>query len=430
MTTLNNYRSRDFGRAITVRCWTPGAIECLERSCNCKDCFYKDFFEKGQTGGYRQKCQMKASVLELIRTIGMPEGFKQKTFIQSTEKEKEPKMETLNLSENEKRKFIEQITNKEFEVCDLLCNGATYPQIAKKLFISETTVKTHVNNIFQKLQVNDRTQAVLRCQEIGIGKTFVQKSEEQYIMSECIQTTDYSKFKFSKANRKSLSETHIEKLVRSIRLNGYMHAFPIIVNPDMLVIDGQHRFNACRRLKMPIFYVVQNNKIENILPLINNTQLKWNIVDWINYYSQNGNENYILFQQFCIKYSLSPTNGIIILFKGKTSGSQTQMLQQELLNFSQAEFETCSAIAQKVKTITKMLKIDSGKLISAIVFLLFHECFDIKRLLKKLEYLARTFQKTTNTREYLKQLQEVYNHRSREDSTDFMNDYDKMIAKK
>ena len=44
---------------------------------------------------------------------------------------------------------------------DLLTQGVTYKGVAGKLYISETTVKTHVNNIFQKLQVNDRTQAVL-----------------------------------------------------------------------------------------------------------------------------------------------------------------------------------------------------------------------------------------------------------------------------
>ena len=50
---------------------------------------------------------------------------------------------------------------EEEEVLELLTQGITYKGVANKLFISETTVKTHVNNIFQKLQVNDRTQAVL-----------------------------------------------------------------------------------------------------------------------------------------------------------------------------------------------------------------------------------------------------------------------------
>lgn len=57
--------------------------------------------------------------------------------------------------------LLTYLTSREEEVLDLLTQGNNYKAIAGKLFISETTVKTHVNNIFQKLQVNDRTQAVL-----------------------------------------------------------------------------------------------------------------------------------------------------------------------------------------------------------------------------------------------------------------------------
>ncbi|MBQ3818980.1 response regulator transcription factor, partial [bacterium] len=57
--------------------------------------------------------------------------------------------------------YLMYLTAREEEVLDLLTQGNNYKAIANKLFISETTVKTHVNNIFQKLQVNDRTQAVL-----------------------------------------------------------------------------------------------------------------------------------------------------------------------------------------------------------------------------------------------------------------------------
>lgn len=57
--------------------------------------------------------------------------------------------------------LLKELTPREGDVLDLLTQGVTYKGVANKLYISETTVKTHVNNIFQKLQVNDRTQAVL-----------------------------------------------------------------------------------------------------------------------------------------------------------------------------------------------------------------------------------------------------------------------------
>lgn len=61
------FRSRDMGRAVAVRRWTPAALECYKRGCNCEGCFYKDFFN-----GSSHRCQMKASVLELVRVIGTP----------------------------------------------------------------------------------------------------------------------------------------------------------------------------------------------------------------------------------------------------------------------------------------------------------------------------------------------------------------------
>lgn len=69
------------------------------------------------------------------------------------------KEETQAVSDEEN--LLNYLTQREEEVLDLLTQGVTYKGVAQKLFISETTVKTHVNNIFQKLQVNDRTQAVL-----------------------------------------------------------------------------------------------------------------------------------------------------------------------------------------------------------------------------------------------------------------------------
>ena len=67
-----------------------------------------------------------------------------------------------------KKALISYLTNREKEVLKLLTEGVTYKGVADKLVISETTVKTHVNNIFQKLQVNDRTQAVLYAIKYGL----------------------------------------------------------------------------------------------------------------------------------------------------------------------------------------------------------------------------------------------------------------------
>ncbi len=55
----------------------------------------------------------------------------------------------------------ERLTYREIEVLQLICRGMSNQGIAQKLFLSEKTVKNHLTNIFRKISVTDRTQAVL-----------------------------------------------------------------------------------------------------------------------------------------------------------------------------------------------------------------------------------------------------------------------------
>src|SRR5918996_2173702 len=62
------------------------------------------------------------------------------------------------------------LSERETEVLQLMARGAPNKSIATSLSISESTVKTHVANIFQKLEVNQRTEAVTKAMSLGIIK--------------------------------------------------------------------------------------------------------------------------------------------------------------------------------------------------------------------------------------------------------------------
>ncbi len=61
-----------------------------------------------------------------------------------------------------------ELTDREFEVLSLLAKGASNAEIAEQLFLGETTVKTHVSRILSKLDLRDRTHAVVFAYENGI----------------------------------------------------------------------------------------------------------------------------------------------------------------------------------------------------------------------------------------------------------------------
>jgi DNA-binding NarL/FixJ family response regulator len=66
------------------------------------------------------------------------------------------------------REFLAQLTRREVTVVELLAKGMRNKEIATALSISEDTVEVHLRNIFEKLQVNDRTAALMVALRRGI----------------------------------------------------------------------------------------------------------------------------------------------------------------------------------------------------------------------------------------------------------------------
>jgi two-component system, NarL family, response regulator LiaR len=60
------------------------------------------------------------------------------------------------------------LSQREMEVLELMSQGFTNQQIADKLFLSIHTIKTHGSNLFVKLDVRNRTQALIRAKELEI----------------------------------------------------------------------------------------------------------------------------------------------------------------------------------------------------------------------------------------------------------------------
>jgi DNA-binding NarL/FixJ family response regulator len=63
-----------------------------------------------------------------------------------------------------------QLSAREREILELLAAGRSNAQIAQTLFLSQKTVRNNVSNVFAKLQVADRAEAIVRAREAGLGQ--------------------------------------------------------------------------------------------------------------------------------------------------------------------------------------------------------------------------------------------------------------------
>ena len=72
------------------------------------------------------------------------------------------------LHEQQPEMPYEKLTQRELQVLQLAADGLSNKEVAANLVISEKTAKNHIANIFSKVQVNDRTQAILYALRKGL----------------------------------------------------------------------------------------------------------------------------------------------------------------------------------------------------------------------------------------------------------------------
>ncbi|MBL3716148.1 MULTISPECIES: response regulator transcription factor [Lactococcus] len=100
--------------------------------------------------GYILKTSQAAEIANAVRKVASGQDV-----LSEAVKEK------INQQKHRKPELYDELSKREMEVLKILAQGLSNQEIADQLYISLKTVKTHVSNIFNKLEVSDRTQATI-----------------------------------------------------------------------------------------------------------------------------------------------------------------------------------------------------------------------------------------------------------------------------
>ena len=228
-------------------------------------------------------------------------------------------------------------------------------------------------------------------------------------------TTDYKKFHYIHGNR-DLNQTKINKLIKDVQdgLDLFKYC-PILVNETYHIIDGQHRFFVCTKLKMNVYYVIVTEFSLAQIAKLNNNQNRWKMKDFLSCYIDAGTRSadYKILYDFIEKYKITISAGLSILYSGKVASGG-----QYLEMFRNGEFEVkfladAEILMNAASEYAPYCDVNYNReFLSALQRLLGNGMFSQSEMIKKLHKNDLKIERKSNTKEYLAHMEELFNFKN------------------
>lgn len=155
--------------------------------------------------------------------------------------------------------------------------------------------------------------------ELGQGNVFVSGLP----VNNVYKTNDYSIFQFSKFNRNVL----LRKEMLQQAKEGFLS--PIIVNENLMVIDGQHRLKASEQVGVPVEFIIKPGLNEHDIVRMNTVQKPWSLKNFIEAFANQGKEEYIKLVNLLNQGYADTTAVLVASTNNMTTGGSSKKVIQE-----------------------------------------------------------------------------------------------------
>lgn len=225
-----------------------------------------------------------------------------------------------------------------------------------------------------------------------------------------LKTKDYDKFKSHLKNRR-IDFGKVSKLQSAIEQNNLLHLFPIIVDPEYFILDGQHRFEAAKHAGEELYYVISENGygIQHVAQS-NSFQSHWKLDDYILYYSASGLEPYKKLQHLSLKTMIG--SGVLIALG---SNSKTDDVKEGMFEFS--NYDALVELTDYAKEFQKQFGFSHWRrrsFLKALKYALKVKHFNKEKLLTQVAENPKLLVRCAEVDDYIAILEMIYNKGSKE----------------
>ncbi len=229
-------------------------------------------------------------------------------------------------------------------------------------------------------------------------------------------TKDYKAFKFIQGNREII-KGHFLRLTAAISKKNLLNRFPILVNKDFEIIDGQHRFLVAKNNDLELFYTVEDDASLDETLVINTNQRQWSLEDFINSYIKRGYKEYIKLEKFRKETGFSIQMIMTILTKEARHGRGLQGMRHAIRDgsFKTDNWGYAEEFVKKLEDLRPYYVLKNLERQREFLFALNKTISLVNwdKFLEKLEQVQPRLEMQVSYKNYLRQFEDIYNWRDR-----------------
>jgi len=247
----------------------------------------------------------------------------------------------------------------------------------------------------------------------------------QSSLIEVFITHNYSIFKILDKNR-HLKKKNVERLVESLKIADYQAYQPLLVSKYGHILDGQHRFEACKILNLPIHFIVYpEDDYHDVIERLNCAKEKWVTKDYLHFHA--GEKNVQKLVSLKNTHSM-PTNTVYMMIQGGHSSHKTiASVFQKGLKF-QVDPDLLDDFYSYINEFIDYLPLGSNAIsyfkhtpfLSAVLDYYKHEKVDNERLMEKLKMRWKNLTRSRKKNQIKKELKELYNYNAKSNKRIFL----------
>lgn len=235
--------------------------------------------------------------------------------------------------------------------------------------------------------------------------------------TEVIETTEYGVFILDIKNR-PINDGKVNHWMKVFQDGkNFMKEFPAVVSEGFVILDGQHRFVASKKLGIPFhFRFTGEMTIDDVVSVQTNSG--WATMDYVHSFIQQKNMNYIILHRFIKKYGI-PASTAVILLGGKKSAVGGEGGSLNKLGFYEGNFvvksekwahELAETVLDFVELGFKSAK--NRNFIFALIKIYQNPEYNHARMMDKMKsFGASILHPQINVEYYLRNLEELYNYK-------------------